>query len=76
MFMFKKPKAEELADLPLTRSGRKEGLALIKGVKKFLRYNEDLISEDKKAEIAQKQREFAKNRSATTNPRLGRRTSK
>lgn len=58
MFMFKKPKAEELADLPLTRSGRKEGLALIKGVKKFLRYNEDLISEDKKAEIAQKQREF------------------
>jgi signal peptidase I len=58
MLMFKKPKAEELAELPLTRSGRKEGIALIKGVKKFLRYNDDLISDEKKSEIAQKQAEF------------------
>jgi len=58
MFMFNKPKAEELAELPLTKSGRKEGISLIKGVKKFLRYNDDLISDEKKAEIAQKQTEF------------------
>jgi len=58
MFMLKKPKAEELAELPLTKSGRKEGIALIKGVKKFLRYNDDLISDERKGEIAQKQTDF------------------
>jgi signal peptidase I len=58
MFMFNKPKAEELAELPLTKSGRKEGFALIKGVKKFLRYNDDLISDGKKEEIARKRGEF------------------
>ncbi len=58
MFMFRKPKAETLAELPLTKSGRKEGFALIKGVKKFLRYNDDLIPGEKKAEIARKQAEF------------------
>jgi len=58
MFIFKKPKAEELAERPLTRSGRKEGFALMKGVKKFLRYNDDLIPDEKKEEIARKQSEF------------------
>ena len=58
MFMFNKPTAQELADLPLSKRGRKEGLALIKGVKKFLRYNDDLIADGNKAEIDRKNAEF------------------
>ena len=58
MFMFNKPTKEELAELPLSKKGRKEGLALIKGVKKFLRYNDDLIADGNKAEIDQKNVEF------------------
>lgn len=56
--MSKKPTAEELAELPLTRKGRKEGDALIKGVKKFLRYNDDLISDEKKEAINGKNQAF------------------
>ncbi len=58
MSLFRKPDAEALAELPLNKNGRKEGFALIKGVRKFLRYNDDLIPGEKKAEIAQKQAEF------------------
>lgn len=56
--MSKKHTAEELAELPLTRKGRKEGAALIKGVRKFLRYNDDLISDEKKEEINAKNHAF------------------
>lgn len=58
MFMFSRRSKEELAELPLDRKGVKEGYALIKGVRKFLRYNDDLISDEKKEEIAQKQQAF------------------
>lgn len=51
MFFFKKPSKEELAELPLDKNGRKEGKSLVKGVKKFLRYNDDLITEPRKEEI-------------------------
>ena len=58
MFFFKKPSAEELGELPLDRKGRKEGKALIKGVKKFLRYNDDLITDKTKEEIGDKRSAF------------------
>ncbi|HRQ89359.1 MAG TPA: signal peptidase I [Bacteroidia bacterium] len=51
MPIFKKPTKEELAGLPLDKKGRKEGHSLAKGVRKFLRYNDDLIDEDRKEEI-------------------------
>lgn len=56
--MFNKSTAEDLAELPLNKRGRKEGIALIKGVKKFLRYNDDLIPDEKKTEIDQKNAVF------------------
>ncbi|MEX2578100.1 MAG: signal peptidase I [Verrucomicrobiales bacterium] len=56
--MSKKLGPEELAELPLDRKGRKEGASLIKGVKKFLRYNDDLISDERKEEIALKNQAF------------------
>ncbi|MEC5126103.1 signal peptidase I [Verrucomicrobiales bacterium BCK34] len=59
MFWSKKPNKEELGELPLDTRGRKEGLALLKGVKKFLRYNDDLIGDGKKEEIAEKREAFA-----------------
>ena len=46
--MFNKPTPQELAELPLNKRGRKEGYALMKGVNKFLRYNDDLIPSPKK----------------------------
>lgn len=58
MFLFKKPTKEELAELPLDKSGRKEGRSLHKGVRKFLRYNDDLIDEAKKEEIRAKNAAF------------------
>ncbi len=60
MFAFKKRSKEELADLPLDKRGYKEGLSLIKGVRKFLRYNDDLISDDRKSLIGEKKEAFAK----------------
>ncbi len=69
MFTFKKLSAEELAELPLNRKGRKEGAALIKGVRKFLRYNDDLISEEKKDEISEKNRAFFEGLKDRTTPR-------
>lgn len=51
MFRLKKPSKEELAEQPLDKHGRKEGRALAKGVRKFLRYNDDLIGEERKEEI-------------------------
>lgn len=59
MFAFKKRSREELAELPLDKSGLKEGRSLIKGVRKFLRYNDDLISEDRKEIIEGKREAFA-----------------
>jgi len=59
MFWIKKPTKEELGELPLGKKGQKEGLALLKGVKKFLRYNDDLIGDDKKELIAEKEEAFA-----------------
>ncbi|MDF1859667.1 MAG: signal peptidase I [Verrucomicrobiales bacterium] len=56
--MFSKKSKEELAELPLDKKGVKEGFALIKGVRKFLRYNDDLISDPKKEEIEQKKIAF------------------
>jgi len=58
MFLFKKPTKEELAERPLDKNGRKEGVALVKGVRKFLRYNDDLIEEKKKEEILAKNAAF------------------
>ncbi len=58
MFLFKKPSKEELAELPLDKRGRKEGHSLVKGVRKFLRYNDDLIDEERKEEIRRKNAEF------------------
>ena len=56
--MFNKPTPQELAELPLNKRGRKEGYALMKGVKKFLRYNDDLIPSPKKEEILAKNSAF------------------
>ena len=58
MFMFQKRPPEELADLPIDKRGVKEGQALLKGVRKFLRYNDDLISEEKKSVIQEKREAF------------------
>jgi signal peptidase I len=58
MFMFSKKSREELAELPLDKKGVKEGYALIKGVRKFLRYNDDLIADPKKEEIEEKKIAF------------------
>lgn len=58
MFLFNKPTKEELAERPLDKRGRKEGVALTKGVKKFLRYNDDLIPDAKKEEIVSKNAAF------------------
>ncbi len=58
MFLKKKLSESELAELPLDRKGIKEGKLLIKGVQKFLRYNDDLISDDKKEAIAPKKKAF------------------
>lgn len=58
MFMSKKKSKEELEALPLDRKGRKQGQSLVKGVRKFLRYNDDLIPDEKKAVIAEKKEAF------------------
>ncbi|MAB76331.1 MAG: signal peptidase I [Verrucomicrobiales bacterium] len=60
MFFFKKVSAEELGERPLDRKGRKEGKALIKGIRKFLRYNDDLIADKSKESIAEKRTAFSK----------------
>ena len=56
-----------MAELPLDRKGVKEGQSLLKGVRKFLRYNDDLIADEKKDGIEQKRTAFEtalKNREA------------
>lgn len=58
MFMFKKLSKEELAERPLDKKGIKEGQALLKGVRKFLRYNDDLITDEKRKAIATKYDSF------------------
>lgn len=61
MFSFpftKGPSKEELGDQPLGKKGKKEGISLSKGVRKFLRYNDDLIDEERKAEICARNTEF------------------
>jgi hypothetical protein len=58
MPFFKKPSKEELAARPLDRGGRKEGRSLVKGVRKFLRYNDDLIDETRKDEIRNRNAAF------------------
>ncbi len=59
MFQFlKRPNPEELLDLPIDRKGQKEGHSLVKGVRKFLRYNDDLIDEERKEEIRSKNHAF------------------
>lgn len=58
MALFKKPNSEVLAGLPLDRRGRKEGRSLVRGVRKFLRYNDDLIDEERKAEIRARSEAF------------------
>lgn len=58
MFLSKKRSEEELAELPLDKKGLKEGQSLLKGVRKFLRYNDDLISDERKAVIREKREAF------------------
>lgn len=58
MFLSKKPTKEELAERPLDKKGRKEGRSLVKGVRKFLRYNDDLIDEERKEEIRRRNTDF------------------
>ena len=48
-----------MGELPLDRKGLKEGKALIKGVKKFLRYNDDLITDENTEEIGDKRSAFS-----------------
>ncbi len=67
MFSFTKKekaaKAEELktyrASQPLDKKGHKEGRMLLRGVRKFLRYNDDLITEDRHSKIREKKDAFA-----------------
>lgn len=59
MFIFKKRSPEELAELPLDKSGLKEGNSLLKGVRKFLRYNDDLITDENRSVIGEKREAFA-----------------
>ena len=51
----KAAKADELkayrASQPLDKKGHKEGKMLLRGVRKFLRYNDDLITEDRHAAL-------------------------
>lgn len=58
-FIRKKLSKEELGERPLDKKGLKQGKALLKGVRKFLRYNDDLVSEERKAEISAKYDAFA-----------------
>ncbi len=69
MFFIKKKTKEELAELPLDKRGVKEGFSLVKGVRKFLRYNEDLITDAKKDEIVEKKDAFAEALKDTTKKR-------
>ncbi|MDB3939515.1 signal peptidase I [Verrucomicrobiales bacterium] len=69
MFFIKKKTKEELAELPLDKDAIKGGNALVKGVRKFLRYNDDLISDERKELIAEKRGDFVE---ALQNPELKR----
>jgi len=55
MFTFTKKKKETpSADAVLDKKSRKEGRLLVRGVRKFLRYNDDLIDEAGKSVISEK----------------------
>jgi len=58
MSLFKKSSDSERGEQPLDRRGRKEGKALVKGVRKFLRYNDDLIEKERKESIREKKEAF------------------
>lgn len=62
----KKEKEEEKLEGPVTRTQAKEAKLLLKGVRKFLRYNDDLISEAARDKIAVHEADF---REALENPR-------
>jgi len=51
MFSAKNPDEAALSEMPLDKKGLKEGQSLLKGVRKFLRYNEDLIEEEPRRKI-------------------------
>ncbi|MCB1228638.1 MAG: signal peptidase I [Verrucomicrobiae bacterium] len=54
----KKANDKKSLEGPATAKHLKEGKLLLKGVRKFLRYNDDLISDDRKALIAEDETEF------------------
>ncbi len=61
MFALKKNTKEaedKRANQPLGKKGKKQGKLLVKGVKKFLRYNDDLIADDERVKIHEKRDEF------------------
>jgi len=60
---------EELANEPLDKKGRKEGRLLLKGVRKFLRYNDDLLSDSQREAIDEHRSEFATALEDTEKPR-------
>ena len=62
MFALKKNTKEvedKRANLPLGKKERKQGKMLEKGVKKFLRYNDDLLTDEQKEVIREKQQAFS-----------------
>lgn len=62
MFALKKNTKEvedKRANLPLGKKERKQGKMLEKGVKKFLRYNDDLLTDEQKEVIREKQQVFS-----------------
>ncbi len=55
----KKKKDDPRANQPLDRKGRKQARQFAKGVNRFLRYNDDLLSEEKRNEIVGLRDEFS-----------------
>ena len=51
-------KSQKDLEGPVTRSQAKEGKLLLKGVRKFLRYNDDLISDTARDKIEESQEDF------------------
>lgn len=57
--LFNKKDPPDSGDQPLDRSGRKQGRLLLRGVRKFLRYNKDLLNEKQIEKIHRERDEFA-----------------
>jgi len=53
-----KKKAKEKPDGPVTRRHRKEAKLLLKGVRKFIRYHDDLITDESREKIEERQENF------------------